>query len=171
MIPYWTQNFVIDSENHEVNLYNYSSKCIVLASDATFGKSFAKEFKAIGGKYNSKLKFSEDQNPQGGWIFRATEESQNSLTNLLKDIFNGNVKPNIFKLKEPIFDQQVVAKKIINKLNELVELCSEEEENIQIDAPEVTLDLSFNQSYQEEENCIYKLETSKKTLYVYQNQK
>ena len=171
MIPYWTQTFVIDGAEHEVNLYNYSAKCIVLSSDPLFGKSFAKEFKNIGGKYNSKLKFSEDQSPQGGWIFRATQESQEKLTSLLKDIFNGTIKPNIFKLQEPVFDRQVIGKKIINKLNELVDLCSTEEENIEIDAPGLTLNLSFNQSFDQEQNCIYKLETSKRTLYVYQNEK
>lgn len=171
MIPYWTQKFVIDDQTHEVNLYNYSAKCIVLASDQTFGKSFAKDFKNIGGKYNSKLKFSEDQDPQGGWIFRATNESQSSLTNLLKDIFNGNVKPSIFKLKEPIFDSEVIGKKILNKLDELLDLCPEEEENIFVETSEIKLDLSFNQPYNEEENCVYKLETSKKSLHVYQYQK
>lgn len=171
MLPYWTQQFNLEEEIHEVSLYNYSAKCIVLSSDPTFGKSFAKEFKNIGGKYNSKLKFSEDEDPKGGWIFRATEESQSSLTNLLKEIFNGNIKPSIFKLREPIFDQQVICKKIVNKLNEIIELCSEEEEDIELEGDGVILNLSFNTPLDETKDCIYKIETSHKSLYVYQDKK
>ena len=127
MKPYWSQEFTFDNEKHLVSLYQYPAKCNVLESTLFFGKSFSKYFKELGGKYNSKLKFSEEEKPKGGWIFRSSEESQGKLNDLLRRIYKGDIEPVLSKVIAPSFDNKDLSIKIFNKLQNILELLPDEE--------------------------------------------
>ena len=120
MEPYWSQDYTIDLEgvsSHNVKLYHYSKKCTVLISTTEFGRGFSDHFKEIGRKFNKYLK----EIGPSGWIFKVEEETQNKLNDLLYKIYEGSVKPKIFKPIVPEIGEEQRAKRTYNMLNQLLE--------------------------------------------------
>jgi hypothetical protein len=166
MDSYWSQNFIIDEKEYEVNLYRYSSKCIAMKCEGDFGKFFSYKFKEIGGLFNRSLNFSTHQKKEKspGWIFRNTTDSNEKLNNLLSDIHQGKCDPQVI-------NNNIDNKKIFNNLQKLIDsLTDEKEEVIFLDNSDMTIIFYYN--YEEEDikdgECIYSVLSSKKKLEVHQ---
>ena len=167
MDPYWSQNFVINEKEYEVNLYRYSSKCIALKCSSDFGKFFSYKFKEIGGLFNRSLNFSTHQvkEKSPGWIFKSTDEIQEKLNNLLSDIHEGKCNPQV--INENIADD----KKIFNNLQRLITSLSDEKKEVTfLDNDDMAIIFYYN--YEDEDqkdgDCIYSLISSKKKLEIHQ---
>ena len=129
MEPYWTFTYKIplgETVEHKVCLYEYSPKALVLTGTINFGKAFAGNFKEIGGKFNPHLKISDCDKSEPGWIFRANNENQEKLLDLLKKIHTEDIKPNFYQRKDPDFDERSKLNKIYNQINSLLELIGDE---------------------------------------------
>jgi hypothetical protein len=125
MEPYWSQDYTVDLEDvpiHNVKLYHYTKKCTVLVSTPEFGRGYSDHFKEIGGKFNKYLK---DIGPMG-WIFKIEQDTQDKLTNILYKIYEGTVKPKIFKPMIPEIGEEQRAKRTYNMLDQLLKSLPED---------------------------------------------
>lgn len=175
MEAYWTFKYSLSlrgEEEHVVELFHYTEKSIALVTTMNFGKAFAKDFKALSGRFNPRLNINGQ--PTAGWIFRADNKSQENLNNLLKDIHSGNKKPEFSGVVEPIFDEKTRNNKIVNMLTSVMELVPESiEEFIISDKEGVKTTLYFNadDTVVTEGDCIYSFHSAHKKLEIYQLQK
>lgn len=161
MKPIWDDTFTVKDKEYKVEIYNYK-KSIALKSEGNFGKYFSEEFKKIGGKFNKYLNFTEEEPPkkEPGWIFK--KESLGLLNNILKNISEGSIKPvNVREDKTHL--------KIYNKLQELLDTISEKEEFFQL-SEKINIYINPQKNIEElEGDTIYSLESSKKKMYIQQN--
>lgn len=171
MEPYWKHTFKFENveEEHEVKLYEYSAKAIALIGSPYFGKSFAKQFKELKGKFNNNLTINEEK--VAGWIFRTDDETQDALIKLLGDIHSGTVKPVFTGIKVPNFDDKHRNNKIFNMIKSLIDVIPDGEEEIEYHSDDkMTLSMYFNRSEETVTmgDCIYMIEGAHKKLEVYQ---
>lgn len=175
MEPYWTYKFKIElrgEDEHTVKLYKYSEKSIALVTTANFGKSFAKNFKELGGKFNKNLRIKDDK--LEGWIFRSDAQTQEKVSKLLKDIHTGSLKPEFVGIIEPDFDEKTRNKKIVNMLTTIIEMTPENIEEYVVSEDEnakVTLYFNSDDTVVTEGECIYTLQTAHKKIELYQLKK
>lgn len=172
MEPYWKQEFEInlgDKESHLVCLYKYSERSIALISTPEFGKSFSKEFKKIDGKFNQNLKINDGK--KSGWIFKAQTEIMEGLNDLLKGIYEGEIKPLFSGIVAPDFSQKSKHNKVFNLINKLMEMLPEDKEEFVIsedDKAKTTIYYNSDEDTVYEGDLVYSFESSKKKFEVYQ---
>lgn len=163
MDPYWEKTIDVEGEKHEIKLYSYTPKSIAMTSSGDFGKKFSTHFKELGGKFNPKLSIGP------GWIFRL--DLQSGLSDILRKIFKGEIKPKELGVKNPMFDDSDIDFKIFNTLQELIELLPEsEEERVLSENEEVRTIVYYNKSDQTttQGECIYSFSSSRKSMEIYQ---
>ena len=174
MEPYWVFEYKMDLNGvkiHNVSLYKYSQRCIVLVTTPSFGKAFSKDFKELNGRFNNRLKINENQ--ISGWIFRADNNSQAKLNALLKEIHSGDVVPEFSGIQEPIFDEKTRNNKIFNLMNNILELASDETEDwVLTDNETAKTSIYFNadEATVTEGDCIYSFQGAHKKIEIYQLQ-
>lgn len=172
MEPYWKQEFDISLGNidkHLVCLYKYSERSIALISTSEFGKTFSKNFKEIDGKFNQNLKINDEKHP--GWIFRAQNEVMEKLNIILKDIYEGKIKPLFSSIIIPDFSGKSKHNKVFNLINKLVDMISDENEEFVINEDEkakTTIYYNANDETVTEGDLVYSFEAGRKKLEVYQ---
>lgn len=172
MEPYWDQDFDIninEKNKHNVKLYKYSEKSIALISTPEFGKAFAKKFKEIDGKFNPNLKIND--NKEAGWIFKAETETLEKLNEILKGIFEGEIKPLFSGLILPDFSGKSKHNKVFNLINKLMEMLPEENEEFVISEDEkakTTIYYNSDEDTVKEGELVYSFEGGKKKLEVCQ---
>lgn len=163
MESYWEKKFTVDDKSYEVKLYHYSPKCIAMTTSEDFGKRFSKYFKDIGGRFNSKLSIG------AGWIFKL--DSQNDLTEVLRKIFKGELKPSEIDVRAPVFENSDVDKKIFNTLQELIHLLPEDkEERVLTENEDLRITVYYNKDDETvtQGDCIYEFSSSRKKMSIYQ---
>lgn len=168
MEPYWEQDYLINEEKHNVKLYKYSQNSVCLISTTKFGKSFSKSFKTAGGRFNPNLKIDEVKTP--GWIFRSNIEVLEKLNNILKEIYEGNIKAE-FNIIKPDFNNKNHNNEIFNLISKLSKLISEDtEEYILSNADGVKTTIYHNPDEETvtEGDLVYKFEGGNKILEIYQ---
>jgi hypothetical protein len=166
MEPYWEKEYQIEDKKHEVKLYQYSPKCIAMVSSENFGKKFSFYLKEIGGRFNGKLSVG------AGWIFKL--DSQSDLTDLLRKIYKGEIKPKETEIRAPVIENSDIDHKIFNTLQELIVLLpSEQETRVLAENEEVKTTVYYNKSEETlvEGNMIYNFSSAHKNLEIYQLEK
>jgi hypothetical protein len=172
MEPYWEQDFDITlgkKDKHHVALYQYSDRSVALVSTQEFGKSFAKNFKEINGKFNKNLKINDE--PTAGWIFKAQRESLEGLNDILKKIFEGDIKPQFSGIIKPDFDGKAKNNKIFNLITMLMKLIPEETEQYILSEEEgvkTTIYFNSDEDTVTEGNVVYFFEGGKKKMEIFQ---
>ena len=172
MESYWNFKYSLSlrgEDEHTVKLYHYTEKSIALVTTSNFGKAFAKEFKALNGRFNKSLTINEDK--IAGWIFRADNNTQAKLNKLLQDIHSGNVRPEFSGVVEPIFDEKTRNNKIVNMITSVMEMIPESiEEYIISEKDNLVTTAYFNRddTVVTKGQCIYSLTSAHKKLEVYQ---
>ena len=127
----------INGENYIIALYNYSKVSIALShkqlSDEEEDRQERERFKKFclmykshfketaGGKYNPNLTICGNKCP--GWIFKV--ENHKLLTDVLKKIFTGEIKPKELEATAPDFSQEDVDLKVVTLCQELKDLLPE----------------------------------------------
>jgi len=165
MEPYYTKEFNIEGENHEVKLYKYSLKSIAMVSTEKFGKGFSKNLKDIGGRFNPKLSVGS------GWIFRIDSETQEKITKFLKGVFTGEIKWETGDVKIPAIENHEIDQKIFITLNELLDFIpSEKEDRMISDKDGVKTFVYYNKddSVITQGDTIYNFESAHKSLEITQ---
>jgi len=160
---YWTRSFTVDDNKYEVKLYHYSAKSIAMTSSEDFGKRFSKYFKEIGGRFNPKLSVG------AGWIFKL--DSQSDLTEVLRKIFKGEIKPSEVDVRAPVFEDSDVDRKIYNTLQELIHLLPEDkQERVMTENDELRITVYYNKDDETvtQGDCIYEFSSSRKKMSIYQ---
>lgn len=171
MEPYWKQEFnlkINEVETHDVKLYQYSERSVCLISTPGFGKSFSKHFKSIEGRFNNNLKINDVKTP--GWIFKFNEEVLEKLNNILKEIYEGNIKPSANIIK-PDFDIKSKNNRVFNTIANLIKLIPEDtEEHILSEEEGVKTTIYYNRDDETvtEGDMVYSFNSGKKSLEIYQ---
>ena len=171
MEPYWSQEYNLkigDVEKHLVKLYQYSERSVCLISTPSFGKSFSKNFKSVDGRFNNNLKINDEKVP--GWIFKFNEENLEKLNDILKDIYEGNIKPG-FNIIKPDFDLKSKNNRVFNLISQLVKLIPEDtEEYILSEEEGVKTTIYYNRDEETvtEGDMVYSFNSGKKSLEIYQ---
>ena len=163
MEPYWEKEFQIEDKKYQIKLIRYTPKCIALVSSDDFGKKFSSSLKEIGGRFNPKLSIG------AGWIFKL--DSQSTLTELLRKIYKGEIKPKETEIKQPLFDDSDVDQKIFNTLQELIHLLPrDKEERILSESDEVRTTIYYNKDDDTvtQGNMIYNFCSAHKNMEIYQ---
>lgn len=165
--PYWTYTYtnIEGLGQQKIELYKYSAKCIALKSSQEFGRSFSKQLKAVGGRYNANLKFDESDplRSEPGWIFKI--DAQNELQKFISSVQKGESKPRI--QEEKTEKQENVS--LFRKLKELVDLLPEDgDDYILSEANGYRTYITFGLDKPTEDNCVYSVRSSHKKLDVYQ---
>tara|TARA_R110002110_G_scaffold51596_5_gene151133 strand:- start:95 stop:595 length:501 start_codon:yes stop_codon:yes gene_type:complete len=163
MEPYWEKEFCIEDKKYEIKLYQYTPKCIAMTSTEDFGKKFATPLKEIGGKFNPKLSIGPS------WIFKF--DFQSDLTDVLRKIYKGEIKPKETEIRQPVFEDSDVDQKIFNNLQELITLLPEEkEERILSETEEVITTVYYNKDEETvtKGNLIYSFCSAHKNMEIYQ---
>ena len=129
MNPYWELDFDIKlgqdgKTKQSVKLYQYSDRCVALVCTENFGKSFSKNFKSLGGRFNPNLTINEEKT--AGWFFKADGDTLENLNKLLEDIYSGNIKPQFRGIIPPDFSLKSKSVKIYNLLDQIIKLVPEE---------------------------------------------
>ena len=129
MEPYWYLEFDIklgqeDKTKHVVKLYKYSEKSVAMICGESFGKSFSKNFKNTGGRFNSNLTINEEKVP--GWIFKSDGDTLENLNKILENIYCGNIKLQYRGIIPPDFNIKSKSVKIFNLLDQIVKLIPED---------------------------------------------
>lgn len=161
--PYWTRNFTVDDKKYEVKLYSYSAKSIAMTSTDDFGKRFSRHFRDAGGRFNPKLSVG------AGWIFKL--DSQTDLTEVLRKIFKGEIKPSEVDVRAPVFEDSDVDRKIYNTLQELIHLLPEDkQERVMTESEELRITVYYNKDDETvtQGDCIYEFSSSRKKMSIYQ---
>ena len=171
MEPYWKHEFEFEGidEKHVASLYQYSERSIALISTPYFGKTFAKNFKELKGKFNGNLTINEEKSP--GWIFKLDDETQESLISLLGDINSGKIKPSFTGIKVPDFSEKSRNNKIYTFLSKLVDLIPEVEEEIEYhNDDKMCITMYFNRSEDTvtQGDLIYEFTSAHKKAEIYQ---
>jgi len=163
MDPYWEKIIESEGKNYEIKLFRYSPKCIAMVSSDDFGKKFSTYFKEIGGRFNPKLSVGP------GWIFRL--DLQEGLTDILRKIYKGEIKPRELEIKTPVFDDSDIDFKIFNTLQDLIQLLPEDtEERVISENQEVKTTVYYNKTDDTvtQGDCIYSFSSSRKSMDIYQ---
>ena len=163
MEPYWTKEFSSDGEKFTIKLYQYTPKCIGMTIPEIFGKRLSFAFKDLGGKFNPKLSIGP------GWVFRL--DKQQDLTEILRKIYKGEIKPEETKFKPPAIEDNDNDMKVFNSLQELIVLLPEEkEERVLAEGEGFRTMVYYNQdnSTVTEGELIYSFSSAHKTMDIYQ---
>jgi hypothetical protein len=173
MEPYWSFKYNIllrGEDEHHVRLYQYTEKSIALISTPQFGRAFAKNFKELQGRFNPRLDINDEK--QAGWIFRADNNTQTKLNNLMKDIHSGDIKPEFSGVQEPIFDEKTRNNKIVNMLttimNDLAPDTIEEQVVSDKDGVLTTIYYNADDTVVTKGKCIYSIHGAHKKVELYQ---
>ena len=167
MDPYWTKEISVGEDKYEVKLFKYSPKCIALTSTNDFGKKFSSALKEIGGKYNPKLSIGE------GWIFKL--DTQTNLSDTLRKIFKGEIKPKETEFRSPIFEDSDTDCKIFNLMDEIKRFQpedQEEKERTLSEGKDFTTTIYFNKSETTltQGDLVFSFTSSRGTVHIYQLQ-
>ena len=163
MNPYWTKEFSSDGEKYTIKLYQYSPKCIGMTIPENFGRRLSFAFKELGGKFNPKLSIGS------GWVFKL--EKQQDLTDMLRKIYKGEIKPKENEFKPPAIEDSDNDMKVFNSLQELIHLIPDEkEERILSEGEGHRTMVYYNQddSTVTEGELIYSFSSAHKTMDIYQ---
>lgn len=169
MEPYWKENFDIkigEKNNHQVALYKYSERAIALITTPELGKAFSKHFKPLDGKFNKNLKINEEN--VAGWVFKAQSDVLEKLNDLLKSIYDGDIKPVFNEIIKPDFNNNA---KIFNLLGNLKKLIIEDSEHfILSNDKNIKTTIYFNREDDTitEGDIVYCFEAGNKKVEVYQ---
>ena len=167
MEPYWTKEIIAGEKSHEVKLFKYSAKCIAMTSTNDFGRKFSTALKEIGGRYNPKLSVGE------GWIFRL--DSQQNLTDTLRKIFKGEIKPRETEVRAPIFEDSDTDYKIFSLMDEVKRFQPEDQEEVErtlTESKDFTTTIYFNKSETTltQGDLVFSFTSSRGTVHIYQLQ-
>lgn len=172
MEPYWKQEFDVSisgKDKHLVQLYQYSERSVALISTPEFGRSFSKYFKEAEGRFNKGLKINDEV--VSGWIFKAQNNTLETLNNFLKEIYEGNLKPTFSGIVKPDFDSKSKNNKIFNLITKLMDMLPEENEQFVLgEENNIKTTIYFNPDDDTvtEGDLVYSFEGGKKKLEIYQ---
>ena len=169
MEPYWKKEYplTLDGEkSHLVNLFEYSSKFIVLTCTDKFSNSFSHYLKEAGGNLTKNLKISSDTT-EPGWVFKSDDSVQKKLILLLKEIYVGNKIPSSPPSKDISKKQNMIYNKLVDVFDDLEE---DVFEYVFVDNNEQKIIFYHNMdnSCNKEGQCILSLKNSKKSFEVFQ---
>jgi hypothetical protein len=151
MEPYWELEFDIkvgSEEKQQVKLYKYSEKSVALICHESFGKSFSKNFKGLGGRFNPNLTINE--NKIAGWIFKSDGDTLENLNKILEDIYCGNIRPQFRGIISPDFNLKSKSVKIYNLFEQIIKLFPDENSQVVLSEDEnfkTTIYYNLNQKY------------------------
>jgi hypothetical protein len=159
MEPYWkyTYNNVDGIGEQSISLFKYSEKCIALKCSQEFGRGFSKNLKTVGGRFNMNLRFSEV--PEPGWIFKL--ESQENLQKFISSVQKKEITPRA--VDQTSEKQENIS--LFRKLKELVDLIPEEGDDFIISE---TNGFRTYITFDDDENSVYSVKSSKKIMNVCQ---
>jgi len=159
MEPYWKYlyNNVDGMGEQSISLFKYSAKCIALKCSQEFGRGFSKNLKAIGGRFNMNLKFGEI--PEPGWIFKL--ESQEELQKFISSVQKKEILPKVVDQKTEKQENII----LFRKLKELLDIIPDEGEDFIISESN-----GFRTyiTFDDDENSVYSVKSSKKKMNVCQ---
>ncbi len=166
MKKHWSHTYHLDLEGdkiHEVILYRFSSKVLLMTAPTKFNNAFGKYLEEIGGSWNDSLKCEEYPHPISGWLFPL--EIQENLIGLLGSIHKGDIEPR------KVAKSTVDCNKLYAQLEKVFEMIPQTNEISVMEIPGGETIFVFNRPSDEivRGECVLTLEKSRKKLEIYQH--